>query len=824
MRVFGWIAKMVKEHPYAVIAVCLVFTVAMGLGLLFLEGQVTYESLLPEEFPSIKALDQLRKQFGGIAYEYVLIKTPSATDNDFVEFLLGLDEEFQTDPRFSKGQIQTIEGPGGTTVPVIQSYLSPFIANIKSEMAKGGFNVPLGTITAEMVKQFTGKDWQGLVEQDYLSNPEVRKAMYGRFLTPDQKVTLIMMKVGSDLSQKEQVKLGQDLEEFFRQKLKGIPGTTFEIAGDPTLARDFDNHIRNKTLLLFGAALMLVVLTLFLAFRRFTDTMLPIVVMVLGLVWTFGFMGWVGIPYSVASIAVMPLLLGTALTFVVPLVARYYEEMVFHFRSVKAVGLAVTTVGVGIFLAAITNVFGFLVFEFSVLPPLRDFGLTCGLGTVFIFALTITMLPAIMAVRDRVYERSPEDMGKLKTHFDGLSRRKSRGLFTRAIDRGLKGAGDLAIQHSTAVIIVFSVLILFGFAQIRGLTTDSDLRKLVPRSLPGIKADFDIEQYFGGQQQDVILVKGDVLSPEALQAMAELEKGILEDPDNFYGEEQLYKEGGLTGLPDTLAGANGGRLPATKEEAQAVVQMIQDNNGFIVGGLLSEDGKEALITLNARGAQSTDVVNRKMRILQENSRKYLGPAGLTFQLGGITPLTKDMTRNIIPTETVSSVLSLVLCALVLVVIFRSIPYGLITLTVALAGVAAEIGFMGLMSWPLDVVTSLASALVIGVGVNFGILFTHRYMQEMRPGDRLASEALDTTMINLGRANVVAAIATVAGFLIIMMSGIVPLRRFGGVTAFAIGWCLITSLTLMPALLFRLSKHQRAAVERQPIEPETAQAG
>jgi predicted RND superfamily exporter protein len=338
----------------------------MGLGALFLKGQITYESLLPGDFPSVKALNELREQFGGIAYEYVLIKTPSATDNDFIEFLLGLDEDFQTNDDFSKGQIQTIQGPRGTTVPVVQSYLSPFIANIKSEMAKGGFDVPLSTITAEMVKQFTGKDWKGLVEQDYLANPEAAKAMYGRFITRDQKVVLIMIKVGADLTQKEQVKLGQDIDKFFDDKLtyrkekdgevKGIPGTTFEIAGDPTLARDFDNHIRNKTLLLFLAAMILVILTLFLAFRRFTDTFLPIVVMALGLVWTFGFMGWVGIPYSVASIAVMPLLLGTALTFVVPLAARYYEEMSYHFRSVEAVAKAVTTVGVGIFLAAITNV------------------------------------------------------------------------------------------------------------------------------------------------------------------------------------------------------------------------------------------------------------------------------------------------------------------------------------------------------------------------------------------------------------------------------------------------------------------------------------
>jgi uncharacterized protein len=146
---------------------------------------------------------------------------------------------------------------------------------------------------------------------------------------------------------------------------------------------------------------------------------------------------------------------------------------------------------------------------------------------------------------------------------------------------------------------------------------------------------------------------------------------------------------------------------------------------------------------------------------------------------------------------------------VLMLIFRSFSYGLITLTVALAGVAAEIGFLRIVGWPLDIMTSLVSALVIGIGVNFGILFTHRFIQERKVEGATSDDALATTMNNLGRANVIAALTTVAAFVIVMFSGIVPLRRFGGVTAVAITVCLVTSLTLMPALLMIHSRRVEA---------------
>jgi uncharacterized protein len=241
------------------------------------------------------------------------------------------------------------------------------------------------------------------------------------------------------------------------------------------------------------------------------------------------------------------------------------------------------------------------------------------------------------------------------------------------------------------------------------------------------------------------------------------------------------------------------------------VKNAEFNGGYVTGGLLSADRKSGLITLNAGGAASTAVVDKKIEVLKKVCDQYLRPAGLTYTLGGITPLTKDMTRNIIPTETWSSMLALALCAIVLMIIFRSISFGLITLTVALAGVAAEIGFLRVMGWPLDIMTSLVSALVIGIGVNFGILFTHRYIQEKKVEGVTSAQAIGTTMTNLGRANVIAAVTTIAAFVIIMFSGIVPLRRFGGVTAVAITACLAASLTLMPALL---AIHTRRTEERE----------
>lgn len=142
MSVFARIAETIKKHPWIVIFVCLAITLCLGFGMLFLRGHVTYQSLLPKEFPSVKALSSLREQFGGISYEYVMIHAPSVTDNEVVQSLIGLDDSLSRDPRFNSGQLETRKDIKGARMPVVQDYLTPFTATMQRELAARGFNIP----------------------------------------------------------------------------------------------------------------------------------------------------------------------------------------------------------------------------------------------------------------------------------------------------------------------------------------------------------------------------------------------------------------------------------------------------------------------------------------------------------------------------------------------------------------------------------------------------------------------------------------------------------------------------------------------------------
>lgn len=796
--------ELIERHPWAVLAISLLLVIILSLGILFIKVERSYYTLLPEKSASVKAFHALGEKFNGADYEYILLEAPDVTDPRITEFLLKLNEEVMSDPDLSNGQIQTTTTPDGTEIPVIQGYLNPFIANIKKELRDRGITIELSTIDNKIVKQFTGKDFKQLIEEDYLSNPQVQEEMVDKFISGDNTKALFIFKLGANLSEEEKIKLSKSLEDLFLDNLSDT-NISVSMAGEASLTRDFGNHIKWKIFLLFIIALAFCIVVLFLALRRIFDTVLPILVMFIGLAGTFGIMGWLGVPITLASIAIIPLLMGTALTYVVPFITRYYEESI-NQSSAGALKTALVTIGAGLFLAAITNVIGFAVFRLSTLSALQEFGIICAFGTTLVFVLSITTLPAAIVLREKFYLRSAARRGV--TDRSELPWNKKKGWLSRLEDRVLKLFLDASIRRQGLVLFICSVLIILGFTQLRSLKTDSDLRELSPGSMPSIITDYKIEEYFGGRQADLLLIEGNVLDPESLNTMLELEDAIVKDEKNEYRGKKIFERNNIYGLADIVAASNDGVIPETVSEVEQVLLEVEKNGGVLEGTVLSPDRKVALTTLNTTGAESPEVVKRKMEILESNSKEILGRAGLACQIGGVTPLTNDLTENVIPTGTASAILSLVFCALLLIIIFRSFIFGSITLTVAIAGIAAQLGFSTLMKWPLDVITSMAPALVIGIGVNFGILFTHRFLNELRDKGREPEDAIRSTMMNLGKANTVAAASTVAAFLIIMLSDVVPLSRFGGITAFSIACCLIAAHTMMPALLLHYTCRKR----------------
>ena len=111
-----------------------------------------------------------------------------------------------------------------------------------------------------------------------------------------------------------------------------------------------------------------------------------------------------------------------------------------------------------------------------------------------------------------------------------------------------------------------------------------------------------------------------------------------------------------------------------------------------------------------------------------------------------------------------------------------------------------LGTMVLLGYSYNVVTALITALSIGIGVDYTIHVTHRFLEEREHGSGDITEAVAETMRTTGGALVGSALTTALGFCVLVFSPIAPMGQFGLLTAITVVYALIAAIGVLPPML------------------------
>jgi len=812
-------ARLSKDHARLVVILCLVITVPVAAGIGFLDVRVGQKDLIPSKYESARTLKEVDQLFGGINNEIPMVESDALLTYPMIKKFLLLDDEMA-------------DAVGSENYVYMQHFLSGFALNALNE-AKKTYG-PLVQNISSILKFAEGSKMpspldptrtvpfeQGIEEavRLYLDNPVSYKWTVEKrgsaLLSRDQRYATVWIKVSPELDSSQRKAFATKVENFFKDYFEGgeIPAKVY-VSGDPSIDKDLEDYVFSSTVLLAVVALLMLMLLLYLTFRRFTDIFLPLVVIFISAIWIYGLMGWVGYPYTVVSVIIGPLVLGISMGNLVYMMSRFYEEYGITREQRGAAYKAIITVGVAIFLACITTVFGFISFGLSDFDVLRQFGVMAAAGIGVCFLLSVTFLPALMILREDRHQRRGK--AYLPKGVDIFSKQSGS-----RVNRMLERVSAISQHRPGAVVVIYALVVFICVMGAFRLTTTPDLRALAPQNIPSLKAQYLEEEIFGGQQQDVILLTGDVLEPRILAAMLDFQEELAESPSfdrNGSGSiaeliADYMRETGKAGTAQN-EGTEGlkAALPATKGEVEAVLAEIAQLFGSQEGKMVSEDHKAALISIFSEGAKSNREMMDKDRAIKEAADDCFGSLGIGYSVGGITPMTADMLGNMVPTQIWTAILALCLSALVLVVIFRSLTYGLATLSVLVAGIAVEMGILALMGWELDMLTVFIASMIIGMGIDYGIHVTHRFLEEYAPREISVAEALSISVTLVGKPLLASVVSTAGAFVVIAFSRMAPIRRFGIITALSLVVSLLASLLVLPSIITLIARRKGTCVE------------
>ena len=627
------------------------------------------------------------------------------------------------------------------------------------------------------------------------------------FPTPRSALIQVRLRPGlSDAQRRRAVALVRAAVAMPRWRLHDAAGYT--VTGVPVLAEDLASALAGATLRLLVLAVVVMALVLAVAFRR-RLRLLPLAVALAAVAITGGAMRLAGAPLTMASIAVLPVLLGLAVDYAVQFQARVQEE--------RSAAVAARRAGPPLCTAALATAAGFLVLWLSPVPMVRQFGglLVAGVGVALVLAL-VGGTAALVALAGRppgLPSRASRGAGELL----GVLARPLQPLARGASSAG-RGMLGLAVRRPGRVLAVAVVLAAAGWALDTQAPVQSDLRALVPQDLPAVRDLATLERTTGVAGEIDVVVEGrDLADPAVVAWMTRYQQRVLREAGAVGADGSARCGRALLcpalSLPDLFRGG----AARDQEHIHALLAAVPP---YFSRAVITADRRTAVLAFGIK-----DVPLAEQAAVIGHMRAALDPPpGVQAALGGLPVLAAGAHEALAsPWRRLGTLAAgLVAVALVLLAAYRRARRA----WVPLVPIALATGWSALVlaasGVPLNPMSATLGALVLAISTEFAVLLCARFAEERAAG-RAVPDALRRTYATTGAAVLASGATVLAGFAVLAASDVAMLRAFGIATVVDLSASLLGVVAVLPAVLVlaerrpgrrgRLLRRRRAAEAR-----------
>ena len=649
----------------------------------------------------------------------------------------------------------------------------------------------------------------------------------GRFayLFPSNNAALIQARLRPDLTGSERRRAIELIREATSERsLQPRGGARYVVTGVPVVAEGLSDAIQNSIYWLLGAALLVMAATLALVFRT-RLRLLPLALALAASGLTFGALSLTGGSLTMASIAVLPVLIGLAVDYAIQFQARFDEERARR-RGRTAGDAAVAAATVGgptIATAGLATAIGFLVLLLSPVPMVRGFGLLLVVGVVLALGCALTagfaaltrfsdpgarpvdLPPLLPRTRSFVAERA----GRL---------RESR--FAELLADRAWRALDFALTRPARVLAIGLAVAVVGWAVDTQSEVVSDVRELVPGDLPAVRAADELQAETGVSGEiDVTVRARDITDPAVVRWMTNFQSRVLRQHGYRAGERCNQDRSPpelcpALSLPDIFSSASSA---GSREQVRQLLDAVPP---YFSQGVVSRDRRTANLAFGIRLMP----LDRQQEVVDEIKRELDPPAGVEAAVVGLPVLAAEANDALSSPWRRAGILLAALAAvfLVLLVVGRSRRWAavpLIPIALATGWSGAVLFVLGLLPGPLEVdlnpMSVTLGVLVIAISTEFSVLLSSRYRQEREAGAGPA-RAIELTYASTGAAVLASAATTIAGFGALVASDIRMLRDFGIVTVVDLTVSLLGVMLVLPAAL--LWAEQRGEFSLRDLAP------
>ncbi|MGA4719869.1 efflux RND transporter permease subunit [Fictibacillus nanhaiensis] len=796
---FSFLAKKIRQSPKKIIVLLLLFTLVLGFGVTKVQVDLGQGTMISHKDPIYKATEEYHDEFGSdtlfillsgkqgdllstvnlsainkLQSELVQKKEIQSAFSYYNMIENGTDQATKIQMKMKKQLQETVEkavqeaaARGATPAQQQDAAQKAQMSFMKKVNEQSGAN--LTSLRAAGAPSLQNEKFVKLLVLD--KNRNVNE-MFKTFMPQNGKHALIIMKVKGGIPYNELSDLTEEVSNMTKQA--GFSNLHTKISGTPKIYGAIYNSMMKDMSIMLGLSLVLMAAILFIVFPvKWRLLALPVVLM--SLFWTIGIMGYIGVPMSMVTMAILPILIGLGTDFAIQFHNRYDEELKTGKPVKEAILQSIKKMGPAVGIAVFAMTLGFITLLISKVPMIQHFGIMLSVGVIVSYTVSLMLMYSVFMLRDR--QVTPKTIST-PSRMEGFMER----------------VATLTVKKPLLLLAVGVLLSAGGFYIDHSLKIETNIENLMPQEAPELKELNEVRRIIGSTNEISFILKSeDVTDPNVVKWIAAYE----EQQRKAHPEIET-----ATSIASIMKQANKGKVPETKAEIDSILAQVPDE---LKSNILSKDKESAAVSFtigNIGMKEQADLLNQIEKNINPPSRVEMKPAGSNvINIKSVGSMTEN--RHI---SAGIGVIAIIAGLLLAYRRWKMAMYPILPIVLV-------VGWSSLMMFMLNIeinpLTAVLGSLVLGIGSEFTILIMERYKEELENG-LSRDEALIKSISKIGRAITASGLTVMAGFSTLIFSEFVMLRSFGITTVFDTFLCLISSLFILPAIIILIDKRNSAS--------------
>jgi uncharacterized protein len=789
------IAATVTAKPVLFFVVSFILVGGLGIGIKNLSFEPDFKELLPEKFPARIVLDKISESLGGVDTVYISVTANKGTiwDPHILSKIHEISRTLKTSPFVDKVMSIT-ETKSISNNDDIMTVINivPDDMNISS------------TEDAEKIRE-------RVKSNDVLFKRLINSNETSALIVVSVKVSIPVISADgkktnhwcSDQEICERLPDNPDKPTFLNIMDKYVdPTYKLRLTGFPYFRYDIQQRMERDMKLFLILGLIVMLAFLYASFRSMRGMLLPLTIVVLSLIASFGFLGWMKEKITIPFLLMGPMLIAIAHNYGTQLIAKYYEDVQeskgpFTRQDITRIAeKGIISIGAPILISAVTVVIGFVTMILHPIRGLALLGIFCAFGIVISFILTIIFHTAILSLLN---------IPQMLIH-------KRHGAKTDAM---LESIARFTISRKVELLVLVIFVIMICLYYVPKVETDSNLINSFPKSSAVYKdADF-ISKQFGGYSSLNIFIEathpvandspedGPMKNPEILKWMEDFQKFAMKQLDQRTNKNLI---GDALSLSDFVSYMN--RI--MKDDPHE--NRVPDSRNLIAQYLLSYEGQSdgelsSLVDYKYNKAQIIlrlpDMSSTRLNFVVAHLKQYIKDhpiKEIQISCGGLAEINAEFATLIVKGQIWSLAFSVIIIMISYMIFFRSYIAGVLAAVPLFCAITIVFGIMGILHIPLDYITATLTGISIGAGTDYTAYFLWRLRERTRLHGNL-EDGYASTMTSIGKGIVYNGFSVVVGFFVFFFSSFIPIRFFGFLVSFSILACIVSTLTVLPVVIF-----------------------